>query len=101
MPYDRFLRFFYLTNAFLDVYIVASKDRRKFYITGHSEYDPYTLRDEYKRDFKKDLPISPPKNYFQEDDPSEPPIVKWRGHAHLLFSNWLNYYVYGKDFPAY
>lgn len=76
------------------VYIITSQDRRQFYITGHSEYDPITLKTEYERDVNKGLPIKPPKNYFPQDDPSQPPLVKWRGHAHLLFSNWLNYYVY-------
>ena len=76
------------------VYIVTSKDRRKYYITGHSEYDPVTLKTEYERDVKKGLPIKPPENYFPDDDPSQPPRVQWRGHAHLMFSNWLNYYVY-------
>jgi homoserine O-succinyltransferase len=76
------------------VYIVASKDRRNFYITGHSEYDPLTLKSEYERDVSKGLPIQPPCNYFPDDDPGRPPLVKWRGHAHLLYSNWLNYYVY-------
>jgi homoserine O-succinyltransferase len=76
------------------VYIVASRDRRHFYVTGHSEYDPLTLKAEYDRDCAKGLPISVPKNYFLEDDPSQVPLVRWRGHANLLFSNWLNYYVY-------
>ncbi len=76
------------------VYIITSQDRRQFYITGHSEYDPITLKTEYERDVNKGLSIKPPKNYFPEDDPSQQPLVKWRGHAHLLFSNWLNYYVY-------
>jgi homoserine O-succinyltransferase len=76
------------------VYIVASKDRRQFYVTGHSEYDPLTLKGEYERDVEKGLDIQPPKNYFPQDDPNRPPRVQWRGHAHLLFSNWLNYYVY-------
>jgi homoserine O-succinyltransferase len=76
------------------VYIVASKDRRQFYITGHSEYDPCTLKNEYQRDVDKGLPIAIPKNYYLDDDPERPPQVRWRGHAHLLFSNWLNYYVY-------
>jgi homoserine O-succinyltransferase len=76
------------------VYMVASEDRRQYFITGHSEYDPVTLKTEYERDVKKGLPVKPPVNYFPDDDPSRPPLVKWRGHAHLLFSNWLNYYVY-------
>ena len=64
------------------------------YITGHSEYDSHTLQQEYDRDLNKGLPIDPPENYFPENNPVEPPFVRWRGHAHLLFSNWLNYYVY-------
>ena len=76
------------------LYILASCDRRRFYITGHSEYDPITLKSEYERDVQRGLPISPPRNYFPDDDPSREPLVRWRGHAHLLFSNWLNYYVY-------
>jgi homoserine O-succinyltransferase len=76
------------------VYIVASKDRRHFYITGHSEYDPLTLKSEYERDIQKGLLIKLPKNYYPDDDPTRVPQVRWRGHAHLLFSNWLNYYVY-------
>ena len=76
------------------VYIVASKDRRHFYITGHSEYDPLTLKSEYDRDIQKGLLIKLPKNYYPDDDPTRVPQVRWRGHAHLLFSNWLNYYVY-------
>lgn len=76
------------------VYIVASRDGRKIYITGHSEYDPETLKGEYDRDVSRGLPIEVPKNYFPGDDPGGEPLVRWRGHAHLLFSNWLNYYVY-------
>jgi homoserine O-succinyltransferase len=76
------------------VYIVASRDRRWFYVTGHSEYDPLTLKGEYDRDVQKGLPIKLPRHYFPGDDPMQPPLVRWRGHAHLLFSNWLNYYVY-------
>ena len=76
------------------VYIVASRDRRQFYITGHSEYDPLTLKAEYDRDVNKGLPIAVPRNYYPGDDPTRQPQVRWRGHAHLLFSNWLNYYVY-------
>lgn len=76
------------------VYIVASKDGRHIFVTGHSEYDPHTLKGEYDRDVKKGIPIALPRNYFPEDDPSKPPLVRWRSHASLLFSNWLNYYVY-------
>ena len=76
------------------VYIVGSKDGRNLYITGHSEYDPLTLKGEYDRDVNKGLPIHVPKNYYPNDDPSKMPNVRWRGHANLLYSNWLNYYVY-------
>ena len=76
------------------VYIVASKDGKRVFVTGHSEYDPYTLRDEYVRDVMKGLPIELPKNYFPSDDPELEPRVKWKSHANLLYGNWLNYYVY-------
>jgi len=76
------------------VYIVATKDGRHTFITGHSEYDPLTLKSEYDRDVSKGLPIHIPVNYFPGDDPSQPPLVSWRGHATMLFANWLNYYVY-------
>lgn len=76
------------------VYMAMSRGGREFYITGHSEYSPYTLHDEYQRDLKKGLPIDVPRNYYRNDDPSTEPIVRWRGHANLLFTNWLNYYVY-------
>jgi homoserine O-succinyltransferase len=76
------------------VYIVASRDRRHFFITGHSEYDPLTLKAEYDRDVNKRLPINIPRNYYPNDDPSKEPTVRWRGHANLLYSNWLNYHVY-------
>ncbi len=76
------------------VHIVASRDGRNTFVTGHSEYDPLTLKSEYERDLNKGLPIHIPANYFPDDDPSRPPLVRWRGHANLLFSNWLNYYVY-------
>ena len=74
--------------------IVASMNGRHIYITSHSEYDPDTLKSEYDRDVNLGLPIQVPRNYYPEDDPSRPPLVRWRGHANLLFSNWLNYYVY-------
>lgn len=76
------------------VYIVGSQDGRHLFITGHSEYDPLTLKSEYDRDVNKRLPIHVPKNYYPNDDPTQHPTVRWRGHANLLFSNWLNYYVY-------
>ncbi|HOJ10689.1 MAG TPA: homoserine O-succinyltransferase [Clostridiales bacterium] len=76
------------------VYIIASKNGRQVFVTGHSEYDPLTLKTEYDRDVEKGLCINVPENYFPGGDPEKPPLVKWRGHASLLFSNWLNYYVY-------
>lgn len=76
------------------IYLVASKDGRRIFITGHSEYDPYTLKTEYDRDIERGLNITIPKKYFPYDDTSKEPEVRWRGHANLLFSNWLNYYVY-------
>jgi len=76
------------------VYIVASKDGKQIFVMGHSEYDACTLQEEYERDIKKGLDILVPQNYFPDDNPKNRPPLKWRAHAHLLFSNWLNYYVY-------
>lgn len=76
------------------VYIVASRDRKQIFISGHPEYDRNTLQKEYLRDISNNLDIHIPINYFEDDNPSNEPISKWRGHASLLFSNWLNYYVY-------
>ena len=76
------------------VYLVASKDGRRVFVSGHSEYDPLTLDAEYRRDISQGKPIHVPKNYYPNDDPSCTPVVRWRGHGNLLFSNWLNYYVY-------
>ena len=76
------------------VYMAMARNGREFFITGHSEYSPYTLDTEYKRDLGKGLPIEMPKNYYREDNADNAPLVRWRGHANLLFSNWLNYYVY-------
>lgn len=76
------------------IYIVASRDGRHTFITGHSEYDPLTLKNEYKRDLDQGLPIHIPINYFSDDDPVQSPLVRWRSHANLLFANWLNYFVY-------
>lgn len=76
------------------VFIVATKDSRKIFITGHLEYDRETLRGEYFRDKEKGLDIQIPKNYFPEDDVTKIPIMRWRGSAHIVFANWLNYCVY-------
>ncbi len=76
------------------LYILGSRDGRHLFVTGHSEYDPLTLKAEYDRDRGKGLPIDVPANYYPDDDPAQAPTVRWRGHANLLFSNWLNYYVY-------
>lgn len=76
------------------VYMVMSRGGREFFITGHSEYSPYTLHDEYTRDKNKGLDIAIPRNYYRHDDPLQLPVVRWRGHANLLFTNWLNYFVY-------
>ncbi len=76
------------------VYAVMNKKGRQIFITGHSEYDPETLENEYLRDKNQGFPIHVPENYYPNDDDSKPPLVRWRGHANLLFSNWLNYLVY-------
>ncbi len=76
------------------VYAIATKGGKQIFITGHSEYDPLTLESEYLRDKNQGLPIAVPKNYYPGDDDTREPIVRWRGHANLLFSNWLNYFVY-------
>jgi len=76
------------------LYIAATKDFRQIFVTGHPEYDPLTLKAEYERDINKGLDIAAPENYFPGDDTSKPPMVRWRSHANLLYSNWLNYHVY-------
>jgi homoserine O-succinyltransferase len=76
------------------VYAVSDLTGRQIFLTGHSEYDPLTLKHEYERDIERGLAISLPVNYFPDDDPQRPPVVKWRSSAYLLFANWLNYYVY-------
>jgi homoserine O-succinyltransferase len=78
------------------VYMVASRNGREFFLTGHSEYSPETLDIEYKRDLAKNLPIEMPKNYYLDDNPNNPPVVRWRSQANMLFVNWLNYFVYQK-----
>lgn len=76
------------------VYAITADGGRRIFITGHSEYDGDTLYNEYIRDINAGLNTPMPKNYFPKDDPSKPPLVTWRAHANLLFSNWLNYFVY-------
>jgi homoserine O-succinyltransferase len=76
------------------VYMVMARNGREFFITGHAEYAPNTLDQEYKRDVAKGLPIEIPRHYYREDNPNNQPLVRWRGHANLLFTNWLNYFVY-------
>lgn len=76
------------------VSIVMARGGREFFITGHLEYAPYTLDSEYRRDLGKRDDVEMPKNYYKDDDPQQPPLVTWRAHANLLFSNWINYYIY-------
>ncbi len=76
------------------VYIVMARNGREVYVTGHSEYSQMTLDTEYKRDLAKGLDINIPQNYYPDNNPDLPPIVRWRSHANLLISNWLNYFVY-------
>jgi homoserine O-succinyltransferase/O-acetyltransferase len=76
------------------VYMVMARNGREFYITGHSEYSPLTLDTEYKRDKAKGLPIDLPVDYYIDNNPLNAPLVRWRGHANLLITNWLNYFVY-------
>ncbi|NLL93960.1 MAG: homoserine O-succinyltransferase [Clostridiales bacterium] len=75
-------------------FIVISEAGKQIFVTGHPEYDRNTLDIEYKRDMEKGLDINIPKNYYENDDPSIPPLLTWRGHANGLYTNWLNYYVY-------
>lgn len=81
-------------SAEAGVFAVKTVDSRRFYIMGHPEYDPDTLAKEYRRDVDKGLPIEVPANYFPDDDPTREPIVRWRSAGQLLYTNWLNYYVY-------
>jgi len=74
--------------------LIASRDRKHVMITGHLEYDSDSLAQEYERDLQRGLKIHMPENYFPNNDPTQPPINRWRSHGHLFFSNWLNYYVY-------
>lgn len=76
------------------LYLVSAKRGRQIFVTGHPEYDANTLKMEYVRDLAKGMDVPMPVNYFTDNDPKKPPLVRWRGHANLLFNNWLNYYVY-------
>ena len=76
------------------IYMVMARKGREFFITGHPEYAPNTLADEYRRDLDKGLDIAIPINYFRDNDPSKEPVVRWKSHANLLYTNWLNYFVY-------
>ncbi len=76
------------------VSIVMARNGREFFITGHLEYAPYTLDGEYRRDVGKRSDVGIPENYYKDNDPSQDPVVRWRAHANLLFSNWVNYYIY-------
>ena len=75
-------------------FIIMSKDEKHIMVTGHFEYDAETLAEEYERDVEKGIDINVPEHYFPNDDPTKKPLNTWRSHTHLLFSNWLNYYVY-------
>ncbi len=76
------------------VVLMMTENGRQIFITGHPEYDQYTLDKEYRRDLMAGKPITCPKNYYPHDDIANPPLVSWRAHANLLYSNWLNYFVY-------
>ncbi|MCL2580525.1 MAG: homoserine O-succinyltransferase [Oscillospiraceae bacterium] len=82
------------TSKKAGVYIVAREDNRQFFVTGHAEYDRDTLAGEYHRDVAANAPIHIPDNYFPGDDVKAPPVFRWKAHANLLYSNWLNYFVY-------
>ena len=75
-------------------YIMTHRDGRHLFVTGHSEYEPLCLKDEYQRDLAAGLAPDIPENYFPRNDPAKEPIVTWKSHGNLLFNNWLNYYVY-------
>lgn len=76
------------------VFLAIAQNGKKIFVTGHPEYDRYTLNNEYHRDLDKGLPIQLPHNYYPGDDPQEKPLLQWRSHSNNLYSNWLNYYVY-------
>src|SRR5690625_1566990 len=82
------------TSEDAGLFLLKSNDNKHVFVTGHLEYDATTLKEEYERDLARGLDIHVPENYFPNDDPNETPLNTWRAHTHLLFSNWLNYYVY-------
>ena len=82
------------TSSEAGVYAVKTEDSSQFFIMGHPEYDPDTLAREYRRDIDKGLDIAVPAHYFPEDDPARVPVVRWRSAGQLLYTNWLNYYLY-------
>jgi len=75
-------------------YLFASSDQRNFFVLGHAEYDPVNLKAEYERDIAAGIETQIPVNYFPDNDPNNEPMVRWRSHGNLIFSNWLNYFVY-------
>ena len=79
-------------------FLMSTENGRQIFVTGHPEYDKYTLDAEYKRDVKAGKPINVPCNYYPDDDPARDPLFRWRAHGYLLYTNWLNYYVY-QDTP--
>ena len=81
-------------SKYSGVSMVMARGGREFYITGHLEYAPNTLDNEYRRDKDTRDDVELPRNYYLNDDPSQPPLVTWRAHANLLYNNWVNYYVY-------
>ncbi|MBL4682255.1 MAG: homoserine O-succinyltransferase [Pseudomonadales bacterium] len=83
-------------SEIVGAYILARKDGRQLFVTGHSEYEPHCLKDEYDRDLEAGLSPAIPENYFPNDDPEMEPLITWKSHGNLLFLNWLNYYVYQK-----
>lgn len=82
------------TSDIAGPYIIARTDGRQLFVTGHSEYEPQCLKDEYDRDVAAGLNPEIPEHYFPDDDPTKAPIITWKSHGNLLFANWLNYYVY-------
>ena len=82
------------SNEKCGIYAIATEGGKQIFITGHSEYDADTLKNEYLRDLNAGLPIKVPENYFPDDNPENEPLVTWRSHANLLYSNWINYFVY-------